>query len=121
MSKTRDDHVQMPLDWDDIAGWDRYYEAMHRSGDHLKKMTVDFDREDARRYIEPLKQQGWLKIWLPGCGASVTPGLFAQNGFTVWASDASAAAIQLQDALRDTPADELPDSPPSGDTTPAGA
>jgi SAM-dependent methyltransferase len=77
-------------------------------------MTVSFDQSDASRYIEPLKTQGWLKIWLPGCGASTAPGLFARNGFTVWASDASAAAIQIQEALRAMPADAtLAESPPN--------
>ncbi|MBZ0309518.1 MAG: hypothetical protein K8I82_25875, partial [Anaerolineae bacterium] len=39
------------------------------------------------------------KIWMPGCGASIMPHIFAMLGGEVWASDVSEAAIQIQTEL----------------------
>lgn len=54
-----------------------------------------------RRRPAPVSVSPWrpLKLWLPGCGTSIGPILYAAAGHVVWASDISPAAIAYQRSL----------------------
>ncbi len=108
MSERLNVYRLMPANWDDIAGWDRYYEAYCAAGLHLDRMTLGMDwMMHAERFLKMLVQQGWRKIWFPGCGVTLAPHIYAALGFDVWASDASPVAIAVQEELRASVASRL--------------
>jgi hypothetical protein len=99
----------MPADWDDRAGWETYYAAYRDEKRHLDNMEMAFDWRTTSGFLQSIIEQPTMKIWFPGCGASIAPHVFAAVGFEVWATDFSQAAIEIQTALRDLPlADHLP-------------
>jgi len=85
----------MPHNWDDHAGWERYYRCFTSKdpagtlGDFFELLAVPYR-------VEELRRRAWSTIWFPGCGMSYLPRIYAALGFDVWASDVSPAAIQVQ-------------------------
>lgn len=86
---------QMPLDWDDHAGWDTYYAEIRAADAHLKKALSDLF--DATMFLEHIGQKQYQTLWFPGCGISLAPHVYGALGFDVWASDASTRAIAIQE------------------------
>ncbi len=89
--------VQMPSDWNDHAGWDRYYQSQvekprNRPWD---LETGSIPVEQLPKIAESMKAQGWRSVWIPGCGLSPLPHLLAHLGLNVVATDVSQVAIRF--------------------------
>lgn len=76
--------------WDDHAAWDAHYADLNASS-IIDSMAIRF----ALRKMPTTAK----RIWMPGCGASVTPAVWAACGLTVVATDVSTRAIRLQTEL----------------------
>jgi hypothetical protein len=86
----------MPSDWDDHEGWNRYYSDYPGGDKPLLSWNDMFALSNIRQFAKSLRERGLTKIWFPGCGVSVLPGVLAAFGLRVWASDVSASAIAIQ-------------------------
>jgi hypothetical protein len=92
----------MPEDWNDREGWDRYFR------DRLRQEPVWEPRgrvgsipvEELPRLVADLRARGWTSAWVPGCGLSPLPRLLARLGLSVVATDISPAAIAFQQGDR---------------------
>lgn len=85
----------MTWDWNDLEGWNRYYRSYPAAGTpKIGQAEVGVLAEFCNQ-LPDLHSQGVRRIWFPGCGVSVMPGILAACGFEVWASDASQEAIAL--------------------------
>ena len=89
--------VQMPSDWNDHAGWDRYYQSQVE-----KPRNGPWDLEigsipvkELPKIAESMKAQGWRSVWIPGCGLSPLPHLLAHLGLKVVATDVSQVAMRF--------------------------
>ncbi len=90
--------AMMPEDWNDHAGWDRYFCS------RLKRKTVwdpwegvgSIPVEQLPGLAADLKARGWTSAWVPGSGLSPLPKLLARLGLAVAATDVSPTAIAFQ-------------------------
>ena len=56
----------MPKDWDDGAGWNKYYRAYHAEGLHLDETIVHWDLQFmVLSQMERIQAFGPDTIWLP--------------------------------------------------------
>lgn len=100
----KNDVIEMPKNWDDHDGWERYYASLP-SDEKRYKTTItnpgsfSFDRLGA--FIDDLIEHNKVTLWFPGCGFSPLPRLFATYGFTVHATDISRSAIHYQNTNKD--------------------
>lgn len=91
----------MPEDWDNHEGWERYYAALYIDfGDELW-IDDSFERlslfeNDPPKFVSNLKNKGWLKVWIPGCGMSPIPKILTELGLEVHATDISPSAVAFQ-------------------------
>jgi SAM-dependent methyltransferase len=100
---------EMPDDWDDHAGWDKYYTAYREAGQHLDRFELNHPLYEALHFFKHLDRERIKKVWFPGCGTTLGPRVYAALGFQVWASDVSPVAISIQEELRQRPLVELLD------------
>ncbi len=96
--------VEMPEDWNDHVGWDKYYEFQlaRPKRDPWEDSVGSISVEELPGVAESLKARGWRTVWIPGCGLSPLAHLLAHLGMEVFATDASATAIQFQRQRADT-------------------
>src|SRR5437899_1840426 len=89
---------QMPADWDDHTGWDRYYSCIFQTGDDQDLATNpgSFAYDRLPGLVNELRERGCSDIWFAGCGLSPLPRLFSDFGFVVHATDVSPTAINFQ-------------------------
>lgn len=90
---------KMPIDWDDHVGWEAYYRALPSNEFWYNATTTSpgsfsFDRLGS--LIDDFQKRNWLTLWFPGCGFSPLPRAFAFFGFTVYATDIAASAVEYQ-------------------------
>ncbi len=78
-----------PSDWSDLAAWERHHAAT-RMGERIEAARR------ALRYVPDLEANRLRRVWFPGCGTSLAPRAYAELGFDVVASDASAEAVDAQ-------------------------
>jgi hypothetical protein len=92
------DAAEMPNDWDDHAGWERYYARVYPDGDFQLRAgdPGSFSFERLGDLIGDLHERGWTTIWFPGCGLSPLPRVFYEFGCRVHATDVSKTAVQFQ-------------------------
>jgi SAM-dependent methyltransferase len=91
------DSVEMPQDWDDAAGWERYYSG--HSGDRAAESRRNHGSVGVRQVaglIAELRSNGRTAVWFPGCGLSPLPRTVATFGFAVSATDVSESAVRFQ-------------------------
>lgn len=84
---------QIPEQWGDIQGWEAYYRE-YCAEERWKNWLTPTDL--AWAYVSQLAEKQYQRVWFPGCGASVTPRLYAALGFEVCASDISETALAFQ-------------------------
>jgi SAM-dependent methyltransferase len=96
MAKKR--QVPMPDDWNDQAGWDRYYESQlaRSERDPWDDQIGSIPVEQLPSIAQDLKSRGWKTVWVPGCGVSLLARLLAHLGLEVVATDISPTAIDFQ-------------------------
>jgi len=85
-----------PADWNDAAGWTRYFSRRYLTGDR----ELNLGGKDVTRFPDLFRdwwERGWWKVWFPGCGISPLPQLFASFGFTVHATDIAQTAVSFQE------------------------
>jgi len=99
----------MPEDWDDHAGWERYYAGTPKHAAD-ESDPLPFGHSSADRFAGWLMRQGYRRLWFPGCGVDGCPRLYASLGCEVWASDVSTSAVAFQRLLASRAYDSLPDS-----------
>ncbi|MEZ6046794.1 MAG: hypothetical protein R3C11_14690 [Planctomycetaceae bacterium] len=95
---------EMPLDWDDHAGWESFYVAVFGDEDELNYRVTDtgsFSFNRLNPLFDELHCLGYNRIWFPGCGFSPLPRIFVEAGFDVVATDIAEAALSLQRSNRD--------------------
>lgn len=98
---------EMPNDWNDHPGWDRYYrELCANPADHVRWAMMDAGMFASPESVAELHRIGWRDIWVPGCGISPLPSLLARAGFNVIATDLSPVAVAFQ---QNYPAGLLPE------------
>jgi hypothetical protein len=90
--------VQMPCDWNDYGGWDRYYQSQV---EQPRNDAWDFEIgsipvAELPKIAKSMKAKGWRSVWIPGCGLSPLPHLLAHVGLNVVATDVSQVAIRFQ-------------------------
>jgi len=83
-----------PGDWNDIGGWDRY----HSEADWADRCRHAYL---TMKYARTLRDHGYRRLWLPGCGTSLAPLAYAAAGFSVVATDVSPVALDAQRRSRD--------------------
>lgn len=90
--------VEMPLDWTDQQGWERYYASLYPNGKYTEhdRDTGSFFVDRLPDFVACLKQEGWTTVWVPGCGLSPLAKLLAGLGMNVHATDISSSAIAFQ-------------------------
>lgn len=90
--------VSMPEDWNDHAGWDRYYDArLAKDGaDSLDEDTGSISVGQLPGLAEEMTSKGWSSVWVPGCGLSPLAHLMAHVGLDVTATDVSRVAVEFQ-------------------------
>lgn len=112
--------VAKPRDCNDPTAWEFYYASRIRDGfQHrnprcrstspvsLSEIGEIFDSVFSMPFsvlemVADWKSRGWTSVWVPGCGLSPLPKLFAHLGLAVTATDISEAALGFQQsALND--------------------
>jgi hypothetical protein len=99
--------AKMPEDWNDQAGWDRYFrqrlaqDPVREPWEGVGSIPV----EQLPQIAADLKSQGWTSVWVPGCGLSPLPKLLACLGLAVVATDVSPAAVGFQQSERNAVGD----------------
>jgi hypothetical protein len=93
--------ISMPYDWNDHAGWERFYAALYGKMGKTGWVDDGFERlvifeNDPARFAADLKAKRWQKVWVPGCGMSAIPKILAELGLEVHATDISPSAIMFQ-------------------------
>lgn len=97
--------VPKPNDWNDHAGWERYYRYRLSNPEYMPFFQhsqlmlifiVSFLVDDFLRLVQTLRNQGQTAVWVPGCGMSPLAKLLAHLGMTVVATDVSPTAIAFQ-------------------------
>lgn len=95
MAKPSD--VRMPADWNDHAGWDRYFAAkLAAPPDPLDDFFGSIPTPHLLQLTEQCLAQGWRAVWVPGCGIAPLPRLLAYRGLDVVATDVSPTAVEFQ-------------------------
>jgi hypothetical protein len=84
--------VEMPDDWNDHAGWNRYYRHRIEQRDWQSSLFDYFFQRDGPE----LRAAGCQRVWVPGCGITSAPSRLAHMGFEVVATDASSVAVRFQ-------------------------
>lgn len=82
--------MEMPADWNDVAGWDAYHQA------HPFDADVGSFRFQLPALAMQMRERGIRDIWVPGCGGSPLGAALAHLGFSVVVTDFSAAAVAAQ-------------------------
>src|SRR5260370_2883060 len=92
------DATQMPANWDDHDGWERYYAQIQKRADYgdLAANPGSFAYERLPSLFDELRRCRCCDIWFAGCGLSPLPRLFCDFGFVVHATDVSPSAIDFQ-------------------------
>ena len=102
-------NVEMPRDWTDQQGWERYYASLYPNGkyrDHDRD-TGSFSVLRLPGFVAGLKQEGWTSVWVPGCGLSPLAKILAELGMNVHATDISPSAIAFQQSEANDITDQL--------------
>jgi hypothetical protein len=85
-----------PDDWNDAAGWTRYFA---RRGDGCNERDLALCGVSLKHFPRMFRDwwdQGWWKVWFPGCGINPLPRLLASFGFVVHATDIAPTALAYQ-------------------------
>lgn len=99
--KPKPSPMEMPTDWNDHKGWNKYYAANPIDFENLE----DYEIEDSLRYFTAAANK---KVWISGCGLELSPWLFSYLNCQILATDVSTAAIEFQIKLvKDSPFDKL--------------
>lgn len=96
------EHEDAPHATAPVEQWDRYYGDNARSFYEAQVHTTALATKIRWLLPEALDTQH-ASVWFPGCGLDVAPRLFAAAGCSVWGSDRSRAAIELQRHFARTP------------------
>ena len=67
--------VHPPEDWNDIGGWDAY----HAKDDPFSFL---FPESAGVQYVRSFRERNFQRLWLAGCGQSLGPRAFAEQGST---------------------------------------
>jgi hypothetical protein len=89
------DCAKAPLDWSDIAGWDRYLTAQVSHGPFGVPTAIGEPGWESVRFRNLVEKYG-DRIWFPGCGIDRGPRFYAYAGCTVLATDFSPVAVGEQ-------------------------
>ena len=84
-----------PIDWGDIAGWDRYFETQFSDGPFRVPTAIGALGWQSVRFLSAVRKHGG-RVWFPGCGIDPGPRFYAYVGSTVLATDFSPIAVHVQ-------------------------
>jgi hypothetical protein len=84
-----------PVDWSDIASWDRYLQAKSSVGPFRVPTVIGAQGWESVRFLSFVKKHGG-RVWFPGCGIDPGPRFYAYVGSTVLATDFSPVAVRAQ-------------------------
>ena len=84
-----------PVDWSDIAGWDRYLQAKSSGGPFRVPTAIGTQGWESVRFLSLVRKYG-RRVWFPGCGIDPGPRFYAYVGSAVLATDFSPVAVRVQ-------------------------
>jgi hypothetical protein len=84
-----------PVDWSDIAGWDRYLQTKGSDGPFRVPTVIGAKGWQSVRFLSFVRKHGG-RVWFPGCGIDPGPRFYAYIGSTVLATDFSPVAVRVQ-------------------------
>ena len=84
-----------PVDWSDIAGWNRYLQAKSSDGPLRVPTVIGAQGWQSVRFLSFVRKRGG-RVWFPGCGIDPGPRFYAYVGGTVLATDFSPVAVRVQ-------------------------
>jgi hypothetical protein len=84
-----------PVEWSDIAGWDRYLQAKSSGGPFRLPTVIGAQGWESVRFLSFVRKHGG-RVWFPGCGIDPGPRFYAYVGNTVLATDFSPVAVRVQ-------------------------
>jgi len=87
-----------PSDWNNVDEWNDYFRDRISNEERPDDGLNLFSLEEIKGVAQGLRDQGVKTIWVPGCGLSLLPSVFAGLGFDVFATDASSVAVAHQDS-----------------------
>ena len=94
--------INPPVDWSDIAGWDRYLQTESRVGPFRVPTVIGAQGWESVRFFSFVKKHGG-RVWFPGCGIDPGPRFYACVGSTVLATDFSPVAVRVQQKFAELP------------------
>ncbi|HEY3266063.1 MAG TPA: SMI1/KNR4 family protein [Armatimonadota bacterium] len=94
-AKSLEEHISPPRDWNNIAGWDRYWtrNIAHENW----RNTFCFPFVFGMPGVDWLRAHGCLRILFAGNGIALHPHAYASVGFDVTALDISTVATRFLD------------------------
>jgi hypothetical protein len=84
-----------PGDWNDIAGWDRYFQSQFSDGPFCVPTKIGALGWQSVRFLSAVVEHGG-RVWFPGCGIDPGPRFYAYVGNAVLATDFSPVAVRVQ-------------------------
>ena len=94
--------INPPVDWSDIAGWDRYLQTESSAGPFRVPTMLGARGWESVRFLSFVKKHG-DRVWFPGCGIDPGPRFYAYVGSTVLATDFSPVAVRVQQRFAELP------------------
>ena len=86
----------MPKRWEDSVGWESHYERYYPAGDYKDNPSCGNSIYNIDRIVSFMREKGWRRVWVPGCGFSALGRLMAHLGFEAHATDFAPTAIEFQ-------------------------